>query len=51
MGDNRNNSRDSRWFGFVPRQAIVGRASAVVISVAPDRHYLPRWERFFRSLP
>ena len=51
LGDNRDNSRDSRWFGCVPRRLIVGRASHVALSVDPDRHYLPRWERFFRELP
>ena len=51
MGDNRDNSRDSRFFGFVPRNEIVGRSSAVVLSVNPDRYYLPRWGRFFRGLP
>ena len=51
LGDNRDNSRDSRFFGCIRREAIVGRSSMVVISADPDRHYLPRWERFFRSLP
>ena len=51
LGDNRDNSRDSRFFGCIRREAIVGRSSMVVISVDPDRYYLPRWERFFRSLP
>ncbi len=51
MGDNRDNSRDSRWFGFVERDLIVGRATAVVISLDPGHYYLPRWHRFFRSLP
>ena len=51
MGDNRDNSRDSRSFGFVPRNEIVGRSSAVVLSFDPDRYYLPRWNRFFRALP
>lgn len=51
MGDNRDNSRDSRWFGFVDRSLIVGRATAVVISLDPDSHYAPRWHRFFQGLP
>ena len=51
MGDNRDNSRDSRAFGCVERGLIVGRASTVILSVDPDKHYLPRWRRFFHSLP
>jgi signal peptidase I len=50
MGDNRDNSRDSRWFGFVPRQQILGRAVAVAASVDPERWYLPRWNRFLLRL-
>jgi signal peptidase I len=50
MGDNRDNSRDSRYFGFVPRAAIVGRATRVVLSLNPDDHYLPRHGRLFRPL-
>ena len=50
MGDNRDASRDSRFFGLVDRHQICGRASAVVLSLAPDDHYLPRWHRFFRKL-
>jgi signal peptidase I len=51
MGDNRDNSNDSRYWGFVERGRIVGRASAVAISLDPERSYLPRWGRFFTSLP
>jgi signal peptidase I len=50
MGDNRDNSADSRFFGFVERKQIVGRATAVVISLKPDGYYLPRWDRFFQKL-
>jgi signal peptidase I len=49
MGDNRDNSADSRFFGFVDRELIVGRASMVVIS--REGSFLnPRWSRFFRVL-
>jgi len=50
MGDNRDNSADSRYFGFVERKRILGRAAAVVISLDLDHHYQPRWERFFTRL-
>lgn len=51
MGDNRDESFDSRWFGVVDRQQIVGRAIAVAISVDPDNYFFPRWNRFFSNLP
>lgn len=51
MGDNRDNSADSRYFGCVDRKAILGQATAVVLSLNRDRYYLPRFERFFRGLP
>ncbi len=51
MGDNRDNSFDSRFYGCVDRSRIVGRASAVVISMDHSHHYLPRWHRFFTALP
>ncbi len=51
MGDNRDNSYDSRWFGFVERSRIVGRALTVVASLNPDHYYEPRWHRFFTPLP
>jgi signal peptidase I len=50
MGDNRDESNDSRFFGFVPRASIVGRASTVMLSLDPNHSYLPRWHRFWRSL-
>jgi signal peptidase I len=34
LGDNRNHSRDSRFWGFVPRQAIVARPLVIYFSVA-----------------
>jgi signal peptidase I len=50
LGDNRDDSHDSRFFGFVPRREIVGRATAVVASVDLKRYGMPRFERFFSSL-
>jgi signal peptidase I len=50
MGDNRDDSRDSRYIGLIPRTAIVGRATAIVFSLDPGRHYLPRSGRLFRPL-
>ncbi len=51
MGDNRYNSADSRYFGFVDRKLIVGRATAIVISLDINNMYKPRFERFFERLP
>lgn len=51
MGDSRDNSRDSRYFGFVPRAAIVGRVTHVVMSLDPENFYRPRTQRFWRPLP
>ena len=51
MGDNRDQSFDSRWFGFVERRLIVGRATAVVFSFDIRHGFAPRWDRFFTRLP
>jgi signal peptidase I len=50
MGDNRDESFDSRYFGPVPRDRIVGQATVVAASVDPERSFRPRWKRFFREL-
>jgi len=50
MGDNRDSSRDSRWFGLVSRDRIAGEALATVISLDRNDYYKPRWSRFFRGL-
>ena len=50
MGDNRDNSSDSRVIGFVDRQSIYGRAHAVAFSVDTDNYYRPRLKRFFTTL-
>ncbi len=51
MGDNRDNSADSRYFGSVERNRIVGQATAIVASLDIKNNYWPRWERFFTPLP
>ncbi len=50
MGDNRDESFDSRHFGLVDRGQIYGRALAVAGSVNPENHFWPRWKRFFTGL-
>lgn len=49
MGDNRDNSRDARFFGPVPRKLLAGRASRVIWSLGPDWEW--RWSRFGERLP
>ncbi|HUR56349.1 MAG TPA: signal peptidase I [Opitutaceae bacterium] len=50
MGDNRDNSRDSRFFGVVPRHAIIGRVKGVFVSGDLDHWLRPRGSRFFSAL-
>lgn len=50
MGDNRQNSADSRVYGFVPQQEIRGRATHVILSLDSDNYYLPRSNRFIARI-
>ena len=50
MGDNRDDSFDSRYFGTVARDQIVGRATGVVLSLNKRNYWLPRWSRTCSSL-
>ena len=50
LGDNRDNSADSRYIGTVRLDQILGRSSRVVISFDYSRYYLPRWGRLLESL-
>ena len=50
MGDNRDNSLDSRFFGFVPRREIIGEAKGVVVSADLNHWLRPRFSRFFTGL-
>ncbi|MBC7368913.1 MAG: signal peptidase I [Undibacterium sp.] len=50
MGDNRDNSRDSRFFGTIPRAEIIGEAKAVVVSADLNHWLRPRLNRFLTRL-
>ena len=50
MGDNRDNSNDSRFIGAIPRENIAGKATAVALSFDRERWFAPRVKRFFRGL-
>jgi signal peptidase I len=51
LGDNRDESADSRYIGMVPADAIVGRSSRVVLSLDYDDYYMPRGDRWLKALP
>ncbi len=46
MGDNRDNSADSRVIGMIPRKELIGRAESVLISFDKDDYYIPREGRY-----
>jgi len=50
MGDNRDNSQDSRYWGFVKREKIRGKAFLIYWSWDADRHWM-RWRRLAQWLP
>ena len=50
MGDNRHNSLDSRYWGFVPEDHIVGKPAVIWLSIDRNRKFPNniRWRRFFK---
>ena len=50
MGDNRDNSADSRVIGLIPRDELLGKAERVIVSLDYDNYYLPRKDRVLKKL-
>jgi signal peptidase I len=50
LGDNRNNSADSRVIGLVPRAKLLGRAERILVSADYQHDWMPRFERFGMTL-
>ncbi len=51
MGDNRDNSLDSRYWGFVPYKDIIGQAFMIYFSWNPQNHFDIYYKRFFKMVP
>lgn len=50
LGDNRDNSADSRYFGFVPRELLIGKAERILVSADIQDAWQPRFDRFGMQL-
>jgi signal peptidase I len=52
VGDNRHNSLDSRYWGFVPEDHVVGKPAMIWLSVDNEKSfpYNIRWDRLFKFL-
>lgn len=46
LGDNRDNSKDSRYIGLVKRELITGQVRRLMYSLNGDQYYMPRFDRF-----
>lgn len=49
MGDNRDDSEDSRFWGFVPEKDLIGKAQFIILSWDSNKHWF-RVHRFFKDL-
>jgi signal peptidase I len=50
LGDNRDNSADSRFIGMVPRHLLIGRAHRVLVSANILGNGMPRWDRLVQVI-
>ncbi len=50
LGDNRDNSADSRYIGLIPRPLLIGKAEDVLVSADIKGNWMPRLQRFGKSL-